>query len=112
MRATDAELADVLRLDGEATPGPWIAVGPWDNDVGVFPPDGWQRATLADRTFMRVARTLFPRVARELMALREQHRAADDVLTRCGFPPRGASDTLAERVARLVEAETTGGGEP
>lgn len=95
VRATDAELAEVLRLAAQREADGTI--------------DSIRAAT---ERLREMGPAMAPMFARELMALREQHRAADEALTRCGFPPRGASDTLAERVARLVEAAMTGGGEP
>lgn len=93
VRATDAELAEVLRLDGEAR-------APWGMTLA------------AAGEYADLLRRIGPRVCRELATLREERIRLDSALTGCGFPARGASDTLTERVARLVEAAMTGGGEP
>lgn len=92
MRTTDKQLADVARLDAEATPGPWedgdtwhgadgsivrpsdepggvlIAIGPsTDGEVGDDFGDGrWE----ANRDFTIAARTLLPATAADLADLR------------------------------------------
>jgi hypothetical protein len=73
VRATDAELAEVLR----------------------------HARALASETNLWLS--LLPRVCRELATLREQHRAADETLTRCGIEATSPRDTLADRLLRLVK---------
>lgn len=89
-RVTNKELAEVAWLDKMATPGPWVA----DNEKGpfqyaVYPtndPDPEylvSEGTMENAAFIAAARTLLPRLAAEVTALRaerDQHDAIEAAL--------------------------------
>ena len=107
VRATDAELAAVIASD-VSTEERWTFDRIQDGYA-----DGIPRAVFADSEgepigipLIRSAgimMALSVRVCRELTALREQHRAADEALTRCGIEAKSPRDTLADRIVRLVD---------
>lgn len=96
-RVTEAELAEIERLDHEATPGPW-----WQGDtddepagnsdmvyVGEVGEADWLVQPLqreADAAFIARARTLAPRLAAEVRTLRAEQEAARAALTALGHP--------------------------
>ena len=72
--ATDAEIAEALRLDSEATPGPWDDVGVLTGGgiatVAVKRTERWIDAKPVDQRLMGVARALLPKMATHLAALK------------------------------------------
>lgn len=90
VRATDAELGEVLRH---------AAVLASETNT----PEARALRVFAEGDLYNLGLSLLPSVARELMALREQHRAADEALTRCGIEATSPRDTLADRLLRVVK---------
>jgi hypothetical protein len=109
-RVTAEELADVARLDAVATPGPWA---PGDGRVHS---NDWAIADTAltgpwattpeqsDRNgeFIARARTLLPKLAAEVTALRAEQGAIGRALDEAGIGVNGPEDTLLARVYRLI----------
>ncbi len=74
MRTTDAQLAEVARLDSEATPGPWTHEG--GRQIYCKPGGDYVPArTTKDALFIVAARTLLPAMAADLADLRAAVRA-------------------------------------
>jgi hypothetical protein len=92
---SDDEIAELRRLDAEATPPPW-EVCPCNKSCRVWP-DPAERpvldgATKADRDFIAAARNMLPRLLSELDRLRARERELEEGLR----PFAGAAVAIAE----------------
>ena len=107
-RVTDEELAEIERLDREATPGPWIDTGDAVISDAERDCDGTPYVVVepycrpADRAFIAAARTLLPRLAASERARRKNDAAIGRLLDEAGGTAR-EGETLRARVERLAK---------
>lgn len=122
MSSINETIAEVLRLDGAATPGPWVDIpDAWevwrdDEDLGgpvCSVPDEGGMLDRSDADLIAYYRTAAPALAREVQRLRLDH--ADECLGSCcegynlGYDDgrRAGQEAMRERVAALCDEAVT-----